>query len=98
MNIIKKIVRVIGFSIWAFLKTITVSLYKNIEEQTQFAVHPHKKEQLSRSMTTDKKTKVIEERLKTVERLTYAIHNDPTYVKSDKGQHDIKELKKKVKR
>ena len=83
-------------TVWAILKTVTISLYNNINEQIDFAVNPQKKEVLSRSLSSEKKLRIIEERLATVERLTYAIHKDPLYIKSDKGHNDIKELKRKV--
>tara|TARA_Y100000310_G_C20634922_1_gene790647 strand:+ start:1283 stop:1459 length:177 start_codon:yes stop_codon:yes gene_type:complete len=55
-----------------------------------------KRKQLQSDIKTNQKVILMEDRMKRLERLTYAIFEDPEYTKKDKGRLDLKELKKEV--
>ena len=89
--------KLIGMTIYSILFTLTVSLYKNLKTNYKTTLNPELKEQIKRELETEKMVKLLNEKIKTVERLVYGILEDPEYMKSDKGKYDIKQLKKEVK-
>ena len=91
------ILKLIWATIYSILFTATVSLYKNLKTNYKTTLNPELKEQIKRELETEKMVKLLNERLKSVERLVYGILEDPEYIKSDKGKYDIKQLKKEAK-
>ena len=96
-KLIKKIIKTIYSTIVAIIKTIFVDLFVNIKMAYIYSFYPEKRHQLKRTLEAEKMVKLIEDRLKRVERLLYAIFEDPEYPKSSAGKSDLKELKKELK-
>lgn len=82
----------------ALFKTVFIDLFKNIGIFMLFAFKPEEKKKLKNKLEAEKMVKLLEDRLKSVERLLYAIYNDPEYVKRKEGKYDLKELGKAVKK
>ena len=80
----------------AILKTLTIDLVKNIRLYFIMAVDKEEREKIRRKLDIEKKQELIDDRLKRVERLVYAVYNDATYAKRNEGKYDLKELKKEI--
>lgn len=83
--------------IFAILKTLTISFFINTKQQVKFAKNPELKDQIKREQENKKIIDRLKERMERLERLTYAIHEDPEYLKSERGKTDLKEIKKEIK-
>jgi hypothetical protein len=68
----------------------------SLRDAYHFARFPEKKVMLDRKLEVEKRTDVHEDRIKRVERLIYSMFNDPSYSKSNKGQDDIKEIRRNL--
>ena len=96
-KIVKGIFKALYAIIIAIIKSISVDLVLNIRDAFIYSFKPEKRKELKRSLEADKMVKLLNERLKRVERLLYSVFEDPSYAKSNKGKFDLKELKKEVK-
>lgn len=83
--------------IFAVMKSVFIDIFLNIKHFWVYAFNPEEHDKMKRKLEAEKMVKLLEERLKTVERLLYSIFEDPPYTKSDKGKYDVKQLKKEVK-
>ena len=92
-----QILEFIGFLIIFILKTVTIDLFRNIKKAWLYSFYPEERKKMKRELEAKKKLELMNERLKIIERLIYAIVEDSSYLKSDKGKYDIKQLKKDVK-
>jgi hypothetical protein len=79
------------------MKTIFIDIFKNIKLAWIYTFNPEKRNQINREMEASKLAQLLDERLKVVERLLYAVYSDPEYIKTNKGKSDLTELKKGVK-
>lgn len=81
----------------AVLKTVFVDLFINFKHSWTYTFNPEERDKMKRKLEAEKMVKLLDERLKAVERLLYSVFEDPSYTKSDKGKYDLKQLKKGVK-
>lgn len=81
----------------AVLKTVFVDLFVNIKNSWVYTFNPEEREKMKRKLEAEKMVKLLTERLKIIERLLYSVFEDPSYIKSDKGKYDLKQLKKEAK-
>ncbi|MBU4501760.1 MAG: hypothetical protein KKA79_04155 [Nanoarchaeota archaeon] len=81
----------------AVLKTIFIDIFLNFKQSWIYTFNPEERNKMKRKLEAEKLAKVLDDRLKTVERLLYSVFEDPSYTKSDKGKYDVKQLKKEVK-
>jgi len=79
------------------LKWLFVDSFLLIRNSYNHARYPEVKNKLDRELELKKKVDLYEKKIKRLERLTYAIHKDPSYVGSDKGKDDIVELQRGLK-
>jgi len=79
------------------LKWLFVDSIKTLAKALYLARNPNENEKINRRLDSEKKLEVHDERIERVERLIYSVYNDPEYSKSDKGKHDLKVLKERVK-
>jgi len=89
-----KLLNIIGIAI---LKTIFVDIFINLKHAWIYTFNPEERDKMKRKLEAEKMAKLLNERVKTVERLLYSVFEDPSYTKSDKGKYDLKQLKKEVK-
>ncbi len=98
MSKIKKAAKSTGlltyYLIHSVLKATFYDLPQNIKTGITYTFKPEEKMKIKRELETKKRLELIEENINILKRLTYAIHNDPEYLKSKEGQSDLKELKK----
>lgn len=87
----------IYYFIKAIFKTIFIDLFVNIKNAFIFSFNKEERFKIKRELEDTKMVKLINERLKRVERLLYSIFEDGSYVKSDRGKSDLNELKKETK-
>ncbi len=88
---------VVGLVI-AVLKTIFVDLFKNIRLYIIMATNKEEREKIRRKLDMEKEIKLLNIRLKVVERLLYSVFNDPSYTKRDEGKIDMDDLEKEAKK
>lgn len=81
---------------YAFFRTITIDLYKNVKLYIIIFTNKEERDKIKKKLDLEKKQEITDKRLERLERLVYAIYNDPTYTKRDEGQYDLKELKIKI--
>ncbi len=91
------VIRFIGLGIYHMMKWLFVDSIKTLAKALYFARHPDENQKINRRLDSEKKLEVHDERIERVERLIYSVYNDPEYSKSDKGKHDLKVLKERVK-
>jgi len=91
------IFRFIWIVIVRILKWLFVDLFKTLAKALYLARNPEENTKINRNLDSEKKLSVHDERIERVERLIYSVYNDPEYSKSDKGKHDLKVLKERVK-
>ena len=96
-NVLGKIFRFFGLLIYHILKWLFVDSVKTISRAIKYAKNPQEKHKIDRKLDVEKKVDLHSENIKRLERLTYAVYNDPEYSKSDKGKHDLKKLGENVK-
>jgi hypothetical protein len=77
-------------------KTLTIDLTKNIHLYFIMAIDKQEREKIRRKLDVEKNQELIDDRLKRIERLVYAVYNDATYAKRNEGKYDLKELKKET--
>ncbi|MDP3918927.1 MAG: hypothetical protein Q8Q35_03445 [Nanoarchaeota archaeon] len=77
-------------------KLIFIDSFKTLAEAYNHARHPEEKLMLDRKLEADKKADLNQDKIKRLERLMHSVYNDPTYSKSDKGQDDLKQLRRDV--
>ncbi|RME55524.1 hypothetical protein D6777_00345 [Candidatus Woesearchaeota archaeon] len=80
----------------AFIHTLVFDLPRNIKTYIIMAINKEERDKIRRKLSLEKNQELMEERLEVVERLVYAVYNDPTYAKRKEGEYDLKELKKRV--
>lgn len=90
-------VKLINIVVVAFLKTIFLDLFINFKHAWIYTFNPEERDKMKHKLEAEKMTKLLNDRMKTVERLLYSIFEDPSYPKSDKGKYDLKQLKKETK-
>ncbi|MAG78097.1 hypothetical protein CL616_01900 [archaeon] len=88
--------RFIWFAVIRVLKWLFVDLFKTLAKALHLARNPEEKYKIDRKLDSEKRLSVHDERIERVERLIYSVYNDPEYSKSDKGKHDLKVLKERV--
>lgn len=87
----------IYYFIKAIFKTAFVDLFINIKKAFVYSFNKEERFKIKRNLEDSKMIKLINERLKRVERLLYSIFEDSEYIKSDRGKSDLKELKEERK-
>jgi hypothetical protein len=80
----------------AVLHTLVLGLPKNVKVYVKMAISKEEREKIRRRLSLEKNQELMESRLELVERLLYAVYNDPGYAKRKEGEYDLKELKKRV--
>ena len=80
----------------AVIKTVFIDLFLNIKQFWVYTFNPEERDKMKRKLEAEKLVKVLDDRLKTVERLLYSVFEDPSYTKSNKGKYDLKQLKKEA--
>lgn len=88
--------RFIWIAIVRILKWLFVDLFKTLAKALYLARNPEENTKINRNLDSEKKLSLHDERIERVERLIYSVYNDPEYSKSDKGKHDLKVLKERV--
>lgn len=91
-----KIFRGIWFIVKGLFKWLFVDLFRTVRLAVKYAKNPGENKKVNRDLDANKKLEVHDERIERVERLVYSVYNDPEYSKSEKGQHDLKVLKERV--
>ncbi len=81
----------------AVLKTVFFDIFINFKHAWIYAFNPEEYEKMKRKLEAEKKVNLLDDRLKTVERILYSIFEDPSYTKSEKGKYDLKQLKGEAK-
>ncbi len=89
--------KIVNILIVGLMKTLFIDLFLNLKQAWIFSFNPEEREKMNRKIEAEKKVKILDDRLKVVERLLYSVFEDPSYTKFDKGKYDLKELKKEVK-
>ena len=79
------------------LKTIFIDIFVNFKQAWIYAFNPEEYKKMKHKLEAEKKVNLLDERLKTVERLLFSIFEDPSYTKSEKGKYDLKQLKGEAK-
>ena len=82
--------------VFAVMKTVFVDIFINLKHAWIYSFNPEERSKMKRKLEAEKMAKLLDERLKTVERLLYSVFEDPSYPKSDKGKYDLKQLKKEA--
>lgn len=89
--------KLINVVLVAVLKTVFIDLFVNFKHSWVYTFNPGEREKMKRKLESEKMVKLLDERLKSVERLLYSVFEDPSYTKSNKGKYDLKQLKKEMK-
>ena len=92
-----KMFRTVWFVIKGLFKWFFVGLPRTLKLAVKYAKDPSESGKVNRELEAGKRLDVHSERIERVERLVYSVYKDPEYSKSEKGQHDLKILKEKVK-
>ncbi|MBU2638832.1 MAG: hypothetical protein KJ955_07705 [Nanoarchaeota archaeon] len=88
----------IAGAILGIFHTIFIDLFKNIGIFVLFAVNPEKRKEIKYKLDMEKRMKLLEEKTNVVQRLLYAVYNDPSYTKRKEGEFDLKQLEKEAKK
>lgn len=96
IKIIGKVLNAIFSVIVAVLKTVFVDLPKNVVMYFKMATNKEEREKITKKLEVEKRQEVMDDRLGRVERLVYAVYNDPTYAKRKEGEYDLKKLKGEI--
>jgi len=88
--------KLVNIMIVSVMKTLFLDFFINLKQAWVFTFNPEERDKMKRKLEAEKMVNVMNDRLKTVERLLYSVFNDPSYNKSDKGKYDLKQLKKEV--
>ncbi len=89
--------KLVNIVVVTVLKTVFVDTFINFKHSWIYTFKPEERDKMKRKLESEKMAKLLNDRLKTVERLLYSVFEDPSYTKSDKGKYDLKQLKKEVK-
>jgi len=89
--------RLVYYFFFYIFKTIFIDLFANLRFAFIFAFNPHEKEKIKRELESDKMIRLMNEKIKVLERIVYAMNEDAEYLKSDRGKFDLKSLKGNVK-
>ncbi|MBL7101067.1 MAG: hypothetical protein ISS23_03880 [Nanoarchaeota archaeon] len=89
--------KLVNIVIATVLKTVFLDLFINFKHSWLYTFKPGERDKIKRKLEAEKMAKLLDGRLKTIERLLYSVFEDPSYPKSDKGKYDLKQLKKEVK-
>jgi len=89
--------RLFYYFFYYIFKTIFIDLFTNLRFAFIFSFNPGDKEKIKRGLESDKMVKLMNERIKVLERVVYAINEDVDYLKSDRGKFDLKSLRGEVK-
>lgn len=79
-------------------KTIFFDLFKNIGIYALYVISPEKRKEIKYKLDMEKRMKLLEEQSKIMQRLLYAVYNDPGYTKRKEGGYDLKQLEKEAKK
>ncbi|MEA3378939.1 MAG: hypothetical protein U9Q69_04855 [Nanoarchaeota archaeon] len=82
----------------ALVKSLTIDLFRNAKLYFKLSTDKEEKEKIKKHLDIAKRQEVIEERLERIERLVYAVYNDPSYGKRNEGEYDLKHLKEEIKK
>ncbi len=82
----------IAGAILGIFHTLFIDLFRNIGIFVLFAVSPEKRKEIKYKLDTEKRIKLLEEKTGVVQRLLYAVYNDPGYTKRKEGEYDLKQL------
>ncbi len=86
--------RFVWFAFVKLLRWLFIDSFRTLKEAYDFARHPEKKEMIDRKLDVEHRVELQEDKIKRLERLVYAVYQDPSYSKSDKGQHDLKQIQR----
>jgi len=92
-----KLFRTVWFVIKGLFKWLFVGLPHTLKLAVKYAKNPAESGKVNRELEAGKRLDVHGERISRIERMVYSVYNDPEYSKSEKGQHDLKVLKERVK-
>ena len=90
-------VKLVNVVITAVLKTVFVDIFVNFKHAWIYTFKPEERDKMKRKLEAEKMVKILDDRLKIVERLVYSIFKDPSYTRSNKGKYDLKQLKGEAK-
>ncbi|MFH0798080.1 MAG: hypothetical protein V1906_01570 [Candidatus Woesearchaeota archaeon] len=96
IKFIGKVLNAIFSVVVAVLKTVFADLPKNVVMYFKMATNKEEREKITRKLEMEKKQELMDDRLGRVERLVYAVYNDPAYAKRKEGEYDIKKLKGEI--
>lgn len=89
--------KVMNIFVKSLLKAVFVDFAYNLKSESLAVFRPEKAKRLNRDVRDQKMAELMQERLEILERLTWAMHNDAEYLRSNKGRSDMHDLKKSVK-
>ena len=91
------VLKALGVLFLSFGQTLTVGFYRQLLLNRDYYFDAQKRKAIKREVALEKMVKILSEKVKRLERLVYAVYEDPSYSSSDRGRDDIKELGKSVK-
>ena len=89
--------KAVGVLLLTMFQAVTVCFYDKLQFNRDYYFDSKKRKQVKRELATEKMVKLLDEKVKRLERLLYSVFEDPEYVKSNRGKDDLKELGKNVK-
>jgi hypothetical protein len=89
--------RLVCYFFYYIFKTVFIDLFVNLKFAFIFAFNPVEKERIKRNLETEKMIKLMNERIKILERIVYAMNEDAGYLRSDRGKFDLKSLEREIK-
>ncbi len=95
---LKLLLGVIFAVVVALLRSLTVDLFKNIKLYVMMALSKDEREKIRKQLEAEKRLDLIEDKLKSIERLLYAVFKDPKYAEKPEGESDLKQLAKHMKK
>ncbi|MFH1638444.1 MAG: hypothetical protein ABIB71_08515 [Candidatus Woesearchaeota archaeon] len=95
---IKILLSLIFAVVAALIRSLTIDLFRNIKLYIMMSVSKEEREKIRLKLETEKRLDLIEDKLKSIERLLYAVFKDPKYIEKREGEYDLKQIAKDVKK
>lgn len=95
---LKFLLSIIFAVIMALGKSLTVDLFKNTKLYVMMSINKEEREKIRKQLENEKRIGLIEDKLKSIERLLYAVFKDPKYIEKPAGSSDLKQLAKSIKK
>lgn len=91
------VVKALCILLLTLFQSITVCFYRQLLYNRDYYFDAEKRKRIKRELAVEKMVKLLLEKVRRLERLVYAVYEDPSYAASDRGKDDLKELHKELK-